>query len=153
MDGFGGAINNRGSLLIVTNSTLNGNYVGNWGGAINNIDGSVIISNGTFFENNAYWGGAIRNDLGTMTVTNCTLSNNHAWYGGGIYNLASLTINNSTIASNHAESNGGGIYGDTYIINTIIANNQSGGDCYGTIADGGHNISSDDTCGFIPFND
>ena len=40
------------------------------------------------------------------------------------------------------------------LTNTIVANSLLGGDCGGDylITDGGHNISSDDTCGFSPAN-
>jgi hypothetical protein len=34
------------------------------------------------------------------------------------------------------------------LYNTIVANSASGGDCSGTVADGGNNIVEDNTCGF-----
>jgi CSLREA domain-containing protein len=63
-------------------------------------------------------------------------------------------MTNSTISDNSANSSGGGINneGTLTITNSIVANSLNGGDCWGSINDGGHNISSDDTCGFDPAN-
>ena len=61
-----------------------------------------------------------------------------------------MIIINSTLSGN----NGGGIENSSVVtfINSIVSNSPSGDDCSGTITDGGHNISSDDTCGFDPAN-
>ena len=40
--------------------------------------------------------------------------------------------------------------GSAVLTNTIVANSISGGDCYGSITDGGHNLDSDGTCGLDP---
>src|ERR1019366_7182900 len=50
---------------------------------------------------------------------------NGALYGGGIYGFGTLTVTNS-----------------------IVANSTSGGNCSGTITDGGNNIDDDGTCAF-----
>lgn len=53
-------------------------------------------------------------------------------------------ITGTTIYSNSATSNGGGgINNDTgtvTLFNTIVANSPSGGNCSGTITDGGNNL-------------
>ena len=131
----GGGIYNNGTLTV-TNSTLSGNSapdVGNSGGGIQNNNGTVTVSNSTLSGNSAnYRGGGIQNfNGGTLTVTNSTLSGNSVTdvdygRGGGI-------------------SNSGG---SATLQNTIVANSPSGGDCYGTVTDGGHNLDSDGNCGF-----
>ena len=153
----GGAILNAGTL-IVTNSTLVNNYItGGWetgGGAITNF-GTLTVTNTTLSGNSgvSMFGGAVDNH-GWATITNTTLSGNYAPIGGAINNSGTLIANNSTLFGNHASYNGGAINngGTLTANNTIVANSPSGGDCSGLINDGGHNISSDDTCGFDPAN-
>jgi len=151
----GGIYNGYFSTLTITNSTLLGNEASLFGGGIYNEDnGTVTIANSTLSGNLVYEkdGGGIYNQ-GILTITNSTLSGNSAWeYGGGIYNQGMLTITNSTLSGNSAIL-GGGIYNSedsATTINSIIANNLTDFGCWGTITDGGYNISSDDTCGFDP---
>jgi hypothetical protein len=114
----------------VSNSTFSGNWAGDGGG------------------------GGIENG-GTLTVTNSSFSGNHAWVGGGINNFKTLTVTNSTLSNNTvADGNeGGGISSDnsvnasTILENTIVANN-GGGNCRGTITNGGSNLDSGTTCGW-----
>jgi CSLREA domain-containing protein len=147
--GNGAGINNQGDLVI-SHSLLFGNF-GVYGGGIYN-SGSLAIYNSTFFENSAQSGGGIQN-WGTLAITNSTFYANTAIdAAGGIDNWGELELINSTISQNSA-AGGAGIYagqpGSVMIINTIVADNQ-GGDCYGTITDGGHNLDSDGTCNLIP---
>jgi CSLREA domain-containing protein len=154
----GGGIQNEGTLAVV-NSTLSGNHSGQEGGAIANY-GTLTVTNSTLSGNASeieYYqlsGGAILNN-GTLSITNSTLTGNHAWSGGAIANGGTLTVTNGTFSGNSADGVGGGLFsfGSTLTaINTIVANSLSGGDCSGVIIDGGHNISSGDTCGFDPAN-
>ncbi len=164
----GGAIGTYGDMII-SDSTFSGNSSDN-GGAINNLD-HLFISGSTFYNNMAQEsGGGLFNDSRVLslakriTITNTTFTSNHAMnQGGGIYNaMQTSDIINSTFYENWADGGGGGIYilNDFFAIsvtltNTIIANNLFGGDCFNSsfIIDGGHNISSDDTCGFDASND
>jgi len=165
----GGAINNGeshggilvGGTLAVTNSTFSGNSA-DVGGAIEN-DGPLTVTNSTFSGNSADadGGGGIGNYYNMLTVTNCTFSGNSAnslasgyGFGGAILNYGPLTVTNSTFSGNGA-SVGGGIYqgGTLTVINTILANSTSGGNCSGSVTDGGHNIDSDGTCGVGPATD
>lgn len=96
-------------------------------------------------------GGGIHNN-GTVTISNSTLSGNSGNGGGGIFNggAATVTISNSTFSGNSATT-GGGIFrngGTVTLRNTIVANSTSGGNCSGTITDGGNNLDSASTCGF-----
>ena len=157
-DNSGGAIVS-GETVSVTNSTFSGNSAGNGGGAIyNGCYGKLNVTGSTFSDNSASGGGgAIVNGCkGTLNVTNSTFSGNSASGGGGgaILNDSTLTVTNSTFSDNSAASGGGGIYnseGTVTVINSILAT-DTGGNCSGTIIDGGYNISDDDTCSFTGTN-
>jgi Right handed beta helix region/Chlamydia polymorphic membrane protein (Chlamydia_PMP) repeat len=158
---FGGAIANSGTLAV-TNSTFSGNSAidsgtgdGLEGGAILNgasstgPSGTLTVTNSIFSGNSASFGGAIANDadsVGPLTVTNSTFSGNS---GGAIYvgGDGPLMVTNSTFSGN----GGGGIYNDggplTVVTNSIVANSTAGGNCAGSITDGGHNIDDDGSCG------
>ena len=150
---FSGGIHNIGTL-IVSNSTFLNNLAS--AGAIYNDGGTVVVTNSTFSANTAYGGGGgIQNSGGSLAVTNSTFSGNFADVnGGGIYNDSdgTLTVTNSTFWGNTATYSGGGIYtagGPVKLLNTVLANSSaSGGECGGTITDGGYNLSDDATCAF-----
>jgi CSLREA domain-containing protein len=146
-NGFGGGIDNRGPATL-TNVTVSGNSAIGGGGGINNRD-TLTINGSTISGNNATSGsgGGIKNDLGTASVTNSTISGNSAASGGGVDNRATLTLTNVTIASNTASS-GGGIwaFGAT-VVNTIIADNGTGLDCFVTVAlTSSYSLDSDGSC-------
>jgi CSLREA domain-containing protein len=149
----GGIYCNYGTLTLM-DSTLSGNTAGTYGGGIDNSFGIMTIINSTLSGNTAAdTGGGIDSYEGTLSITNSTLSGNTAGSsGGGISSYGTLTITNSTLSGNTADDGGGieNAYGTLTVTNTIIANSLSGGDCYtpALITDGGHNISSDDSCGF-----
>jgi len=151
-------------------------YYGAWcvGGGVDNYDGTVTLTDSTVSDNQATggeenWGGGINNEadvegsVATMTLTNSTVSGNQATggeenWGGGISNdaydggVATMTLTNCTVSDNEATNDGGGIYDDgtATLINSIVANSISGGDCHstGTVNDGGYNLVEDGTCGF-----
>ncbi|MEM7331767.1 MAG: LamG-like jellyroll fold domain-containing protein, partial [Chloroflexota bacterium] len=157
------SINSGGALGIINGSTVNVNN----SSFINNqaVDGSAIyIENGTInidsstFDGNvaAEGGGAIYNETAAMSITNSTFTNNSAVnQGGAIYNEGQLTIEHSTLSGNSG-ANGGGIYtsnGNLLLVNTIVANSTSGGDCRSAApisVDSGYNLISQngtDACG------
>ena len=158
----GGGITNSGHMTI-TDCTFSENQ----DSGIPN-DGDITVANCTFSGNSAAYGGGITSlpqrvpgVAGFLTISNSTFTENHATnYGGGIYNVMSaLIITNTTFISNSADSGGGGVFNSwdypfnippMTMTNSIIANSLLGGDCGGDylISDGGHNISSDDSCGF-----
>jgi hypothetical protein len=160
---FGGGIAAKGSqggstapgtiALTVTGSTLSGNSV-----TATSIDAtkSTSAKGGGIDELNT-------NNLDTVTatVTNSTLTNNDVSApsgvgtiaGGGIEMTAhsgdTLAVINSTLASaTHStgiDQNGAGA---ATLTNTILASHP-GGNCHGTVADGGKNISfpaTDSSC-------
>lgn len=166
---LGGAIRNVGALTV-TDSTFTGNTGHNSGrtangGAICNY-GTLLVANSTFVDSSVMtdlhpaFGGAIFNGSGgTLAVTNSTFSGNTAIgygndgsdSGGAIANQGYLSVVNSTFVGGHA-TNGGAIFnvatGTADLANTIISWSQSGGNCSGTMRDGGHNMSDDGSCGF-----
>jgi len=165
----GGGIYNLDGTLTLTNSTVSDNTANANGGGIWN-SGALTLTNSTISGNNSdpvgagsfssrVGGGIFNLGPGTLTIANSTVSGNTAGGGGGgIYDWAlgavvgSVTVINSTISGNTA-TGGGGLFNNTAsiikLINTIVANNPSNGDCrrHG-VTSLGHNLDSDGTCGF-----
>jgi predicted outer membrane repeat protein len=156
-EGYGGGVYNNHGTVVITNSTFAGNTAVYGGGAIlNNSSSAVTIANSTFSGNSnsgsyPYEGGAINNS-GTMIIVNSTFSGNTAASNGGaIINYSSLSVTNSTFSGNSATGSGGAINngaGTAALANTIVANSTSGGNCSGTITNGGNNIDDGATCGW-----
>jgi hypothetical protein len=70
--------------------------------------------------------------------------------GGGIANYGVLSVTNSTFSGNQAPAGDGGAIqsaAPSTVTNSIFAN-STGGNCSGSIVNGGYNISDDSTCGF-----
>ncbi len=154
----GGGICNHGTLTI-TDSTVSNNrnvFGGNGGGIYNT--GVATLTNVTVAGNltDVGDGSGIYNS-GILTVSNSTISGNELagsldiLRGGGIANSGTATLTNVTIAGNQASTSGGGIRNapdaSITLINTIVANNIAG-NCDGSVISQGHNLSSDDSCGF-----
>src|SRR5439155_10792 len=174
--GNGGAIYNSSHAMIV-GTTFHGNtalggrgnfsFTGGHAGANGNgggvySTGSVALLNCTFFHNLALGGdgqtaaglpltdggpgsgGAVYLSGSSMAATNLTFAQNLARGGSG-------GAAGGIMASNGA-AQGGAIYLSTgaaaIVANTILADSLSAGNCFGTLADGGHNFSSDGTCNF-----
>lgn len=164
----GGAIYGNDSTMTITNSTFTGNSApaGNGGAIFHNASfagasSSILTVTGSTFANNTGPndgdGGAIQND-GKLFVSNSTFSGNvtsSGGHGGAIHNEGpAVSITNCTFSGNSATNGelGGAINsngGSVTFINSIVANSPSGGNCFGTITDGGNNLDSDGTCGFI----
>jgi hypothetical protein len=145
-----------GARLALRNLTVEKGSadLGDGGGGVLNR-GTLTVSGSTISDNRASGGpgGGIAN-LGTAAVSGSTLSDNLASaYGGGISNGSggTLTVTNSTLSGNSA-TNGDGIAnnsGTTTLKNTIVSDGSPGGNCSvgsGAITDGGHNLSSDNSC-------
>jgi len=145
--------------LTVTDSTFSRNSAsgfpggGGGGGGISAAGGTMTVANSTFSENSAGTnGGAIQTDAGTYTVTNSTFfGNSAAQDGGGILNSGGgFTVTNSTFSGNTAARDGGAIapVGPFTLVNSIVANSPSGGNCLFPITDGGGNLQYPGTdCG------
>ena len=129
----GGAIYNRDSLTII-NSTLDNNKAGYNGGAIDNNGGTLTITDSILTNNRASSndGGAIYNQqMSTTIINNSTFANNTAndW-GGAIRNEGKLTINASTF-ENNTSNEGGAVYnqntGDLNVTDSLFKNNTARG--------------------------
>jgi hypothetical protein len=171
---IGGGIDNLGSLTI-TNVLIVGNSSDLWGGGIFN-SGIFSAYRSTISNNTAISGGGLLNAVtlfsygqiqaGTAHLENVTVSGNTASdFGGGIVSSGttiggkvtstSLVLANCTLSNNSA-STGGGLFnqfGTASVLNTIIANRLSGGNCNSMITSLGHNLESGNTCGFTGAGD
>ena len=116
------------STFVNNNTNLND---GGGGGALI-ITGMAKIHNSTFIGNNAHFGGAIEIYGGTLNLANSTLSGNNAQSGTALFNASgTLTVSNVLVG------------GNTQVSNCISDTRYSG-----AFIDAGHNISSDNSCGF-----
>jgi CSLREA domain-containing protein len=155
-DYSGGALyNGDDGSLVVVNSTFSGNTAGDRGGGVHNDESPLDLKSSTFVGNSAPYGGALYNGSSLLAV-NSTFSGNMADKGGGIYNVGTvgtLKVTNSTLSKNVAWNDGGGIFNSVSstdsvtLKNSIVAQN-SGGNCFGVINNGGSNLDSGATCGW-----
>jgi len=151
--GFGGAIENSGSLTIrqgiIEKSTAS------QGGGISNA-AWLVLEQSTVRENYASGegGGIVNWGAGSVALDASTVSGNSTgWRGSGIVNHGWLQVSSSTVALNFAPS-GGAIFragGTVQLRNTILAGNRgaASSDCIGSISSLGYNLVGDSTgCGF-----
>ncbi len=170
-EGSGGAIFNANAITLSASTFANnvaaGGYGGIRSGGFNQSGGpgrggaicclgTIFSTNCTLAANSATGGAASAYALGgSASGGNGT--------GGGIYNTGTATLVNLTLASNSASggagfnggsagSSAGGALcnsnGTVNLYNTIVAYSPSGSNCWGTMSDLGHNLSSDNSAGF-----
>jgi hypothetical protein len=131
------------------------------------IDAGVLsVSRSTIHNNTGgFYGGGIQLRRGaTASIGNSTISGNQALSGGGIYlesgfGGSSADLVNTTLYGNSANQ-GGNVYiapsSDVAftIMNTIIGNPLSGGNCAGKIVtSSSYSIASDNLCGLAGTGD
>lgn len=147
-----GVANTADGTISIVESTLTGNTAG-FGGAVDN-QGTLTIVQSTLSSNNAAeYGGAIEN-AGTLTIQNSTVSGNIAGVGGGgIDNFEGATsIEFSTLAENSADGGGGGIENTASVTlkNSLVVKSVAGDDCVhdagGTFTSLGVNFATDSSC-------
>ncbi|MDH4136132.1 MAG: Ig-like domain repeat protein, partial [Anaerolineae bacterium] len=163
-EGWGGAISSSGTLRIDQSSFINNvvlveaiGYAGGGGAAISNLGGNATVTNSTFSGNTSDSRGCIYNQDGSLKVTDSTFSGNNADGEGGAINnyrftsTTNATVTNCTLSANGARQ-GGNLYnfnGTLTLRNSIVANSTRGGNCSGTVTDGGGNLrwpASDTSC-------
>jgi predicted outer membrane repeat protein len=148
-DADGPAIFSTGDLKVSDSTFTDNHAISHDGGAIAaEGDGTLTVTGSTFSGNIGDTdGGAIHND-GPATIINSTFHGNSSGAGSAFYeNGGTGTIINSTFSGNTdtaAIDNGGG---STTVTNTILAENP-GGNCTGTITDGGYNDEDGTACAF-----
>jgi hypothetical protein len=132
-DAAGGAIWNSG-VLRVTNTILHANRAqGGDGTAV------VVIPVGLLPGiSGAASGGALFNAGGAVNLVHITAAENTAILGTGTP-PTTVPVQGGTI---HCTN------GTVALWNSIVANSPSGSNCFGTLIDGGHNLSSDGSCRF-----
>lgn len=152
----GGGVYSGGGQLSIIDSTFASNYTFANGGAVSTSSNAVITGTTFSLNTSGQYGGGISSN-GPLTVTNSTFSGNGASYGGGVINnMGTAVVRNSTFSDNRAPSGGGGVYsanGAITLYASILANSADGGDCSGTVTDGGNNLVEDNTCSFMGGSD
>jgi hypothetical protein len=135
--GNGGGVFATGSLQM-TNDTITGDEAGS--GAGGDAGDGDVGGNGGSGGN----GGGIYSDGSPQTLLHLTLVRNGAGSAG-----TGATGTNSSGTSGTAGA-GGNIFGAraVKITATILAESSSGGNCGGTITDGGYNIDDNTSCHF-----
>ena len=130
------------------------------GGAVGSFAGTLTISNSTFSGNSAgkgAGGGIAQVAGGPLTIINSTFSGNSAADAAGAIQITDATtmVTNSTFSLNTSgggAGTGGAIdqlgAGPITVTNSILAGGGTSGNCGGTLADGGDNISDEASCGF-----
>jgi hypothetical protein len=157
-DGFGGAIDNLGTLNLnncdfIGNNSLDGGAISNEAGATLNITDCTLSSNNATADSGTT-GGTPTDDLGggiynggTTVVIGCSFGGNfliygpdRAEYGGGIYSIGNLTVEDSSFLNNYAFG-GGGIdnNGGTLTVedSCTFTDNTAGGPGGGILSQGG----------------
>jgi len=135
---LGGGINNTGGTLTVANSTVSGNTVSctNSGGA-----GTACFAQGGGLFNAFVMGSqaALTNVTVTANTATCTGAFGCNDQGGG--------LNNNIVPGPPAVGN------TITMVNTIVANQTSGSDCFNPIISTGSNLDSDGTCNLTQTGD
>ncbi len=145
--GNGAGIASAGSLvanasLRATNDTIEGNIAGdganagNPGGAASDIFEDGRGGNG---GNGGYGGGLVNLLHSSAQLVNLTIAENSVGTGAS----GGSASGSFPAGTNGSDGHGGGIYASSSLPtlqNTILYENQAGGDCRGTITDGGHNL-------------
>lgn len=152
--GNGGAIFNAGTAQLVNNTFVfnsgagaNGASGGNGGQARMGFQGG----NGGNGGGGGSGFGAICDTSVSCWITNCTLALNSGTNGtGGAGGYGgSGSIPGSPGLSGSPGTAGGGIRtSGATLVNTLLATNAPGSNCFGRITDAGHNLSSDASCAF-----
>jgi len=157
-DGGGVFINNNysSSPVGIYDCRFELNDANSDGGGFYLVRGPLYILRSLFDDNHADGdGGGGYNLDGYVNIYSSTFYDNRADHGGGLYITPSISSNiyNSTISSNSTTliGGGGGVYAGspTYVYNSIITNNSTGGNCDDTWShptNMGNNIDSGTTC-------
>lgn len=152
----GGGLFNAGTASAVNCTFAWNTCVGGAGGPGGNGGPATLpYVRGTDGGNGGTGGGSFGGGVfGVLHLTNCTLVGNSVRPGAGGAGGAggsAIPPNYSGlpgIAGNTGTAGGGGISGGAFLISSLLATNQPGGNCLGAIKDGGYNLSSDATAGF-----
>ncbi|MCP4425069.1 MAG: family 16 glycosylhydrolase [Chloroflexi bacterium] len=170
--GGGVHIGENGSLTLLDSAIAGNSANGDGGGLLAALGTTIHIERSTISGNSGGVGGGLRT-LGDATIINSTISNNIAtgWWGGAIFHTDGvMDIVNSTITGNVGPDWApSAIFVGSWapsqlstinLTNSVVSGNQWIG-CYAhsegggipTLASGGNNIASDDTCNLTAAGD
>lgn len=108
--------------LDITNMVLMYGYSKSYGGAVENNGGNVSLTQCRLFLNSSgLSGGAIYSNGGNVTLKNCSLKSNSAGYGGAIGTAGNAVVNmiNCNLLLN--SSNAGAVYNNSGTVNAIYS--------------------------------
>jgi len=159
-EGGGGVRAQAGAQLSITESRVRTSNAGGGPGGGLLVDGATVAVDRSLLDANdagAGSGGAIAvTGGGSIQVTSSTISGNTGAGGGGLHVApgTAATVTDSTITSNFGTTAGGVVNGGTLTVtNSIVAAQQAGPDCSGTITSGGNNLESATSCGLVGAGD
>ncbi len=143
---IGGAVANYYSDSSYTHVTFSGNEaqsIPGFGGAMYNYSSNLVMTEMQFTDNSADFGGALYNNLSNVSITASVLElNTSDWHGAGLFNEASSpTLTDITFVANDATALGGGIFnlnsGPTLLDVGFYGNEASGGGAIANEINGG----------------
>ena len=152
--GYGGALFNGGVAKLVNTTIASNSSAGGRGGTGGNGGYSLYGGNGGNGNNGgAGIGGGICDSTGHCSSTNVTLALNSSVPGAG--GAAGLGVygtygsGSPGVPGSSGSANGGGVSATsgTFMVNVLLAANAPANGSL-PIVDGGHNLSSDGSCGF-----
>ncbi len=160
--GSGGAIASHGGSSSVTGTTIAQSSAVS-GGVFYNSGATNYLTNATLLQNSAANGGVLAIGGGTGIITNATAYQNSATGSGGvIYIFGGLAkIVHGTVVGNSAPS-GGAVYvltkNKSVTLTDTLLQNPAGGNCAlgmtgAGVNSGGHNLSTDASCGLAASSD
>jgi predicted outer membrane repeat protein len=147
----GASLTVTGSTFLADAAYFGATTTAGYGGAINN-NGTLTISGSTFTGNFATDGGAINNNATVTGISQCTFNNNQATtfsladYGGAIDNTGTAQVSDSTFTSNESDHFGAGIYngpGATLVTTGCQFASNKAGDGGAIDSDGNLMVNSD----------
>ena len=152
--GYGGALFNGGVARLVNTTIASNSSVGGQGGTGGNGGSSLYGGNGGNGNNGgAGIGGGIYDFTGHCSLTNVTIALNSTFPGAagaaglGVYGTYGSGSSGLPRSPGSASGGGVGTTNGTFLINVLVALNTPTNGSLG-IVDGGHNLSSDSSCGF-----
>jgi len=147
--GGGGIYNLNGGTLVVQNATISNNIangtLGSGGGILNDVGSQLSVTNSSITGNSAVRaGGGIEDNSLTSTIllTNVSLNNNMVTgppgNGGGLHitGAGNATITGGTVNNNSAALEGGGLWNGSGTM-TVIGTSINGNVALGAAADDG----------------
>jgi len=141
--------NGTNASILVTNSTLTGNFAAGGDSGVGGLFGGFACP--SFAGNGGDAAGGALANAGAARLVNCTVWNNSVAGGLGEHNVTNafcpmevrFGTNGAAVASSIVNSTG-----NLLLINTIIGSSGSSNNCVGSMTDGGHNLCSDGSASF-----